>query len=108
MNACHATILFLTRNLYLEINMPTARENFGRIVGLLFYLAIASTLFSFTTNLFASDKHNQGIKHNANAVSFAVIGDGPYGDEKEAAFDRMIDAINKDHEIEFVRKERVS
>ncbi|MDR4516500.1 MAG: metallophosphoesterase [Nitrosomonas sp.] len=82
--------------------MPTTRENFGHIVGLLFYLAIASTLFSFTTNLFASGKHNQDIKHNANAVSFAVIGDGPYGDEKEVAFNRMIDAINKDHEIEFV------
>ena len=82
--------------------MSTEREIFGHIVNLLFYCAIASSLFSFTTNLFADGNNNPGIDHNANAISFAVIGDGPYGDDKEAAFDNIIDAINKDHEIEFV------
>lgn len=80
--------------------MPLAREIIGNLVALLFYFGIASTLLSFTTHLFAHEINNPDIDHNANPISFAVIGDGPYGDDKEAAFDRMVNAINKDHDIE--------
>ncbi len=82
--------------------MYTTHKIFGHLSGRLIYIATAFVLFSYTAMLFADSQNNPTIDHNANSISFAVIGDGPYGDEREPAFDRLIDAINKDHAVEFV------
>jgi hypothetical protein len=37
--------------------------------------------------------------HSANAVTFAVIGDVPYGTEQEAEFGDLIDAVNADPKV---------
>lgn len=47
-----------------------------------------------------SSKHESG--QAIDPFTFAVIGDGPYGDHKEEAYDRMIEAINNDHDVRFV------
>jgi len=80
--------------------MPSARELLGSIVELLFYFGIASTLVSFTTHLFAHEINNPGIDHNASTISFIVVGNTPYGDDKETAFNPMTNAINQDHDLE--------
>jgi hypothetical protein len=51
-----------------------------------------------------SAKHqNHSNNHQAGqAMSFAIIGDGPYGDDKEIAYDRMIKEINADNTVQFV------
>ncbi len=51
--------------------------------------------------------HNQSKEYTKNhhagqAMSFAIIGDGPYGDDKEIAYDRMIEQINADNTVQFV------
>lgn len=81
--------------------MFNMREFIGSMVNLFFYCSVVSALLSFTANLSAHEINSPAIDHDARPFSFAVIGDGPYGDEKEAAFDRVINAINRDHEVKF-------
>ena len=49
---------------------------------------------------FNKEKHHS--HHYGKQVAFAVIGDGPYGDDKEAAFDNLIRDINRDRSVKFV------
>lgn len=47
-----------------------------------------------------SSKHESG--QAIGPIAFAVIGDGPYGVNKEAAYDRLIKTINNDPDVRFV------
>ncbi|WP_090627564.1 hypothetical protein [Nitrosomonas marina] len=61
-----------------------------------------SGLFVFATIVLAGGSNESAIIQSDKPFAFAVIGDGPYGDDREAAFDRMIDAINQDRAVRFV------
>lgn len=54
------------------------------------------------TNQANSFEEKTNIKKNNHRILFAAIGDGPYGDDKEAAYDVLIDDINRNREIDFV------
>ncbi|MCA9908301.1 MAG: metallophosphoesterase, partial [Anaerolineae bacterium] len=52
------------------------------------------------------DRHDDGRgnahEYGASSFAFALIGDGPYGDAVEPAFDNMLTNINRDRTVEFV------
>jgi calcineurin-like phosphoesterase family protein len=73
--------------------MQVKRNIIGAIVALFVVFII-----TFTSQISASNNKH----HYIDPISFAVIGDGPYGDDKEEAYDRMITSINNDHEVSFV------
>jgi len=71
-------------------------------------LALASTValstLAMTLTIAAEPTEVRAVAADAQAqtFSFALIGDGPYSDAKEVAFDRMINDINLDKAVEFV------
>lgn len=65
-------------------------------------LATVFVLIYSSIALANNDKHTPFNRHHNAGFSFAVIGDGPYGDDQEVAFDRMIKAINRDRSVDFV------
>ncbi len=71
-------------------------------VSAVFSIGMTFVASCFAANVFAEKAASSGIDRNVNPVAFAVIGDGPYGDDKEGAFDRIIEDINNDHEVKFV------
>lgn len=65
-------------------------------------LGVVMVSLSSTTVIASGGKNLVTGNQNGRALSFAVIGDGPYGDDKESAYDRLINDINSDHKVDFV------
>ncbi len=67
-------------------------------MGLMSLLAFLTTTSAFADNIASYDDHQK--KHKS--LSFALIGDVPYGDQNVGAFDALIDDVNDDKSIKFV------
>ena len=47
----------------------------------------------------ADQDYRAQLKTHVTPFAFAVVGDGPYGVDREPAYDRLIAAVNRDSEI---------
>ena len=48
------------------------------------------------------DERHHGYKIDSSGFSFALIGDGPYGEDQEPKYDNLIGDINDDRSVRFV------
>ncbi len=66
--------------------------------GMLIACAVAMAMSS---SVFA-DRYNHNFFAKNNAFSFAIIGDGPYGEDQEPKYENLIDDINNERGVKFV------